>query len=69
MSKAKAKRSINLEDFKKSMESIFSTSIIEETLNESLFAYKYSQTLMSDIGDIVEILDQLKPVYNFKHIK
>ena len=66
MSRAKAKQSIKLEDFKKSMEGIYSTSVVEETLDESPFAYKDSETLMNDIGDTVEILGQLKPVYNYK---
>ena len=62
----KAKESIKLEDFKKSMEGIYSTSINESTLDESPFAYKNADEIIGYLEPTVEIMLRLKPVWNFK---
>ena len=65
-SRTDAKEAFNLEDFKKSMEGIYSTSIRESTLDESPFAYKGMDEILDNIDDTVEVIDILKPIYNFK---
>lgn len=66
LSRTEAKTQITLEEFKKSMEGIYSTSVWPDTLDESPFAYKRIEDILPNIGDTVEIMDILKPVYNFK---
>jgi RNA-splicing ligase RtcB len=66
MSRNTAKEVCTLDEFKKSMEGIYSTSINEYTLDESPFAYKPMEDIINNIGETVEILDIIKPIYNFK---
>lgn len=66
MSRAKAKENISMQDFKQSMSDVYTTSVCEETLDEAPQAYKSADEIMSLIGDTVEIVDIVKPIYNFK---
>lgn len=66
MSRGTAKDSISLEEFQNSMAGIYTTSVSEETLDESPQAYKTLEDIIDVIGETVEILEVMKPVYNFK---
>lgn len=66
MSRRKAKETFKLEEFKKSMADIYSTSVLEETIDEAPFAYKPMQEIIDNIQDTVEIEKIIKPIYNFK---
>lgn len=66
MSRHKAKEMFNLEDFKESMADIYSTSVLEETIDEAPFVYKPMQEIIDNIQDTVEIEKIIKPIYNFK---
>lgn len=66
MSRGQAKELISMEDFKKSMSEVYSTSVCRTTLDEAPQAYKPMKEIMENIQDTVEILDVWKPVYNFK---
>jgi RNA-splicing ligase RtcB len=66
MSRTEAKKEIDYEKFKKSMENVWSTSVSKKTLDEAPFAYKNMKTVLSDIEPTIEILFFMKPVYNFK---
>ncbi len=66
MSRSDAKVRLNMDDYKKSMAGIYTTSISEGTLDESPQAYKSLDDIIDVIGDTVEIIDVMKPVYNFK---
>ena len=66
MSRHKAKEIFNLEEFKESMKDIYSTSLVEETIDEAPFAYKPMQEIIDNIKDTVEIERIIKPIYNFK---
>lgn len=66
MSRTKAKKNINYEEFKKSMEGIYSTSVTEDTLDEAPMVYKPIEEIIENIEDSVEILGIIKPIYNFK---
>lgn len=66
MSRRKAKETFNLEEFRKSMEDIYSTSVLEETIDEAPFVYKPMQEIIDNIQDTVEIEKIIKPIYNFK---
>lgn len=66
MSRSKAKESISLDEFKKSMEGIYTTSVSESTIDESPMAYKPLESILNNIGDTVEVLEVIRPMYNFK---
>lgn len=66
MSRRKAKETIRLEVFKKTMEGIFTTTVNRSTLDECALAYKPMNEIIDNIQDTVEIIDIIKPVYNFK---
>lgn len=66
MSRSKAKENISLEEFKESMNGIYTTSVQKSTIDESPMAYKPPQEIIDNIKDTVEIVDIIKPIYNFK---
>ena len=66
MSRHKAKEMFKLEEFKKAMADIYSTSVLEETIDEAPFVYKPMQEIIDNIKDTVEIEKIIKPIYNFK---
>ena len=65
LSRSQAKN-LNMEEYRKSMEGIYSTCVCEETLDESPMAYKSLKSILSNIGDTVEVIERLKPVYSYK---
>lgn len=66
MSRMKAKEKFKLEEFKESMKDVYSTSVVEETIDEAPFVYKSMQEIIDNIKDTVEIEKIIKPIYNFK---
>lgn len=66
MSRMKAKETFKLDEFKKSMEGIYTTSVVKETIDEAPFVYKPMQEIIHNIKDTVEIEKIIKPIYNFK---
>lgn len=66
MSRSQAKRALTMDDYRKSMDGIFTTSVDESTLDEAPMAYKPMQQILDSIGDTVEIQHVIRPVYNFK---
>ena len=66
MSRSKAKSAISLTDFEKSMEGIYSTTISRSTIDESPMAYKNMDEIVRCIEPTVDVVDVIKPLYNFK---
>ena len=66
MSRAKAKNTLDLEEYRKTMEGIYSTSVNAQTLDEAPMAYKSLEDIIDVIRDSVDIVEIMKPVYNFK---
>ena len=66
MSRTKAKEKINLDDFKETMKDVYTTSVNENTIDEAPMAYKPMEEIVKNISDTVEIIDIIKPIYNFK---
>ncbi|MEO2600942.1 RtcB family protein [Clostridium butyricum] len=66
LSRSKAKEKVNLEDFKDSMSEVWTTSVCESTIDESPMVYKPMQEIIDNTHDTVEILEVIKPLYNFK---
>ena len=65
-SRSAAMKNLSMEDFKQTMEGIWTTSVSEETLDEAPMAYKPMQEIVEQIGGTVTIQKHIKPVYNFK---
>ncbi len=66
MSRAEARSSISMKDYKESMKGIYTTCVNKNTLDESPFAYKPMDEIMADIEPTAEVVSQIKPIYNFK---
>ena len=66
MSRAGARQKLSLEEYKKEMEGIYTTSVNEDTLDEAPMAYKSLSDIIDVIGKSVEVIEVLKPIYNFK---
>ena len=66
MSRSVARKTINFKDYQEAMEGIYSTSVCESTIDESPFAYKSIDDIIDPIKEAVDIIDIMKPIYNFK---
>lgn len=66
MSRGKAKETLSLEEYRASMEGIYTTSVNESTLDEAPMVYKSLYDILDVINEAVDIVDIIKPVYNFK---
>lgn len=66
ISRMKAKEKFNLNEYKESMKGIYTTSVNEKTIDEAPFVYKPMQEIIDCIGDTVDIIKIIKPIYNFK---
>lgn len=66
MSRNEAKQSISMTDYKNSMKGIYTSCVNKNTIDESVFAYKPMEDIIKYIGDTVDIVNVIKPIYNFK---
>ncbi len=66
MSRTKAKETLDLESYKEAMAGIYTTSVSEQTIDEAPMAYKSLEDIIDVIRESVDIVDIMKPVYNFK---
>lgn len=66
MSRSKAKEVLSMESYKEAMAGIYTTSVNEKTLDEAPMAYKSIEDIIDVIAESVDIIDIMKPVYNFK---
>ena len=66
MSRSAAKNAFTVSEFKKQMKGIYSTSVNSDTLDECPMAYKGMEEIVENIGPTAEIVDIIKPIYNFK---
>ena len=66
MSRTSAKKNISLDEYKESMKDVYTTSVNEETLDEAPMAYKSLGNIIGDIRSSVDVIEVMKPIYNFK---
>lgn len=66
MSRNKAKEVVNIDEYRKSMNGIYTTSVNKDTIDEAPMVYKPMQEIVDCIKDTVEIEKIIKPIYNFK---
>lgn len=67
MSRAAAKKRISMDEFRRTMNGIYSTSVCEGTLDESPMAYKSSESIMRLIAPTVEVESLIVPKLNIKN--
>ena len=65
-SRSDAKELLDMNEYRQAMEGIYTTSVNESTLDESPMAYKSLDDIVETIEPTAEIIEVLKPVYNFK---
>ena len=65
-SRSDAKELLDMNEYRQAMEGIYTTSVNESTLDESPMAYKSLDDIVETIEPTAEIVEVLKPVYNFK---
>ena len=66
LSRSQAKQTLRMEEYQAAMAGIYTTSVNEGTLDEAPMAYKSLQDIIGVIGESVDVLEVLKPIYNFK---
>ena len=66
MSRRTAKEQLNMEQYRELMKGVYTTSVCEETLDEAPMAYKSLDDIIDVIRESVDVMDVLKPIYNFK---
>ncbi len=66
MSRKKAKNMLSIDEYKESMKGIYTTSVNSNTLDEAPMAYKSIDDIIDTVSETVDILDVLKPIFNFK---
>ena len=62
----RARETLELDAYRKTMEGVYSTTVNEFTLDEAPMAYKSLEDIIGVIGEAVDIIEVLKPIYNFK---
>ena len=66
LSRSAAKKQLSLEAYREAMKGVYTTSVNLNTIDESPMAYKSLEDIISVIGDTVDIIDVMRPIYNFK---
>lgn len=66
MSRSKAREIVSVDEFREAMDGIYTTSVGESTVDEAPMVYKPMDEIIENIKDTVDILEIIKPVYNFK---
>ena len=66
MSRTQAVRTLSMEEYRREMAGIYTTSVAQDTLDESPMAYKPLEEIVHQIGPTAEIISRIVPVYNFK---
>ena len=66
MSRRTAKEQLSLAEYRETMKGVYTTSVNESTLDEAPMAYKSLEDIIDVICDSVDIIDVMKPIYNFK---
>ena len=66
MSRTDAKERLDLDEYRREMVGIYTTSVSKKTLDEAPMAYKSLNDIIDVISESVDVIEVLKPIYNFK---
>ena len=68
MSRTQARKGLSMEEFKAEMSGIWSSTVTKGTLDEAPMAYKTMDDIVANIGPTADIVNVIKPIYNFKAV-
>ena len=66
MSRTTAKAMLDMEEYRREMAGVYTTSVNESTIDEAPMAYKSLADIIDVIRESVDVIEVLKPIYNFK---
>ncbi len=66
MSRRTALKNLSMEEYRESMKDVYTTSVNEGTLDEAPMAYKSLEDIIDVVSESVDIIEVMKPIYNFK---
>lgn len=66
LSRGQAKKEISLDEFEESMKDVFTTCVGQSTLDEAPQAYKPIEDILNYINETIDVIEVIKPIYNFK---
>ncbi len=66
MSRKQAAATLSMDEYRAEMAGVYTTCVVEDTIDESPMAYKSLEEIVSQIGPTAEIIERIRPVYNFK---
>ena len=66
MSRTVAKNNLSMEEYKEAMKDVYTTSVNESTIDEAPMAYKSLTDIIDVITESVDVIEVMKPIYNFK---
>jgi len=66
ISRKRARKELSVKEFRKAMGGIYSTCVGKKTIDESPMAYKDAEEVLKYLDETVEVVEIVKPVYNFK---
>ncbi len=66
MSRTAAKNNLSMDEYKEAMKGIYTTSVNEATIDEAPMAYKSLEDIIDVISESVDVIEVMKPIYNFK---
>ena len=66
MSRTKARNTLSMEDYREAMKDVYTTSVNPDTLDEAPMAYKSLEDIVDVIRESVDVIEIIKPIYNFK---
>ncbi len=65
-SRAQARQLFSVDEFKRQMKNVYTTSVNAETIDECPMAYKPMEEIMANIAPTVDVFKVIRPRYNFK---
>jgi tRNA-splicing ligase RtcB (3'-phosphate/5'-hydroxy nucleic acid ligase) len=66
LSRNQARKQLDMEDFKRAMKNVWTSTVSNKTLDEAPKAYKPKGEILRYISETVDIEESLQPLYNFK---
>ncbi len=66
MSRTAARAQLSLEEYERTMQGIYTTSVSKNTIDEAPMAYKSLNDILSVVHESVDVIDIMKPIYNYK---
>ena len=66
MSRTVAKERLDMDEYRREMAGVYTTSVNEATLDEAPMAYKSLADIVDVVSESVDVIEVLKPIYNFK---